>query len=119
MDTSYLLLGGFIWAIPILGFIGTVLGLSIAIGNFSAVISEDAGEGNALQEGLQKVMGGLGTAFDTTMEALVGALIIQLLTTFVRKSEQEFMDSCSEYCVRHIVNRLRIMPYQQNDINDS
>ena len=45
---------------------------------------------------------------------LWGALAIQILTTFVRKSEQEFMDACSEYCVRHIVNRLRIMPYQSN-----
>lgn len=113
MDTSYLLIGGFIWAIPILGFIGTVLGLSIAIGEFSGIISAvDPGQGDQLQTGLQKVMGGLGTAFDTTLEALLGALVIQMLTTFVRKSEQEFMDSCSEYCVRHIVNRLRIMPYQ-------
>lgn len=115
METSYVLIGGFIWAIPILGFIGTVLGLSVAIGEFSGIISaSDPGQSDQLQSGLQQVMGGLGTAFDTTLEALVGALVIQTLTTFLRKSEQQFMDSCSEYCVRNIVNKLRIMPYQQD-----
>ena len=35
---SYSLVKVFIWAIPILGFIGTVLGLSAAIGNFQGVM---------------------------------------------------------------------------------
>ena len=35
METSYSLIQGFVWAIPVLGFIGTVLGLSEAISSFS------------------------------------------------------------------------------------
>jgi hypothetical protein len=38
METSYHLLQGLIWAIPVLGFIGTVLGLSDAIGSFGGVL---------------------------------------------------------------------------------
>ena len=41
MDTSYLMLSGFVWAIPVLGFIGTVLGLSDAICDFSHRQSRD------------------------------------------------------------------------------
>ncbi len=115
LDATYVVLGGFMWAIPILGFIGTVLGLSIAIGQFSVVLKQNAAEGGGRIESLKGVVGGLGTAFDTTLIALVAALFIQMWITFLRKSEQEFLDSCSEYCLRKIVNRLRIMPYQASE----
>lgn len=110
MDASYVLLSGLIWAIPILGFIGTVLGLSIAIGKFGNVIGA-SGDTNNILPALQEVTGGLGLAFDTTLEALVVALAIQLMTIFIRKSEQEFLLDCSRYCTKNIVNRLRLLPY--------
>jgi biopolymer transport protein ExbB/TolQ len=109
VETSYILLSGLIWAIPILGFVGTVLGLSVAIGNFGGAM---AGGTDEILPELQKVTGGLGLAFDTTLEALIAALGVQLLTTFVRKSEHEFLADCSEYCTNQIVNRLRLLPYE-------
>ena len=112
METSYGLIGNFVWAIPVLGFIGTVLGLSTAIGNFGSVL-ETAGEMDQIKEALKDVTGGLGTAFVTTLQALVAALVIQLLLAFLKKSEEEFLDECTEYCVRNVVNRLRIMVYEQ------
>lgn len=112
METSYSLVAGFVWAIPVLGFIGTVVGLSQAIGGFGGVL-QTAGELSEIKTALKSVTGGLATAFQTTLEALVGALFIQLIQTFLKKSEEDFMDACSEYCVRHVVNRLRIMPFDQ------
>ncbi len=111
-ESSYVLLNGFLWAIPILGFIGTVLGLSMAIGEFGSVMSAASGSADALLPALQNVTGGLGVAFDTTLEALVAALIIQMLVTFLRKSEQEFLDECTEYCTCNIVNKLKLLPFQ-------
>jgi biopolymer transport protein ExbB/TolQ len=111
METSYALVRGFVWAIPVLGFIGTVLGLSQAIGGFGGVL-ESADDLSAIKTALQGVTGGLATAFETTLQGLVAALFIQLLLTFLKKSEEEFLDACKEYCVRHVVNRLRIMPYE-------
>ncbi len=116
-ETSYVVLGGFLWAIPILGFIGTVLGLSIAIGEFGNVMSA-SGKADALLPALKQVTGGLGLAFDTTLEALVAALAIQLMITFLRKSEQEFLDSCAEYCALHVVKKLRLLPFHE-DSGDS
>lgn len=112
METSYALVSGFVWAIPVLGFIGTVIGLSVAIGEFGTVL-QASDDMEQIKGALQGVTGGLATAFQTTLQALVAALFIQLALTYLKKSEEEFMDACSEYCVRHVVNRLRIMPYER------
>ena len=62
------------WAIPLLGFIGTVIGMSQAVGSFDAVLS-NADNVDGLKSGLTKVTSGLGTAFDTTYLALVIAVV--------------------------------------------
>lgn len=111
METSYSLVQGFVWAIPVLGFIGTVVGLSSAISSFSGVLSQ-ADQVDQLSTALRGVTVGLATAFETTLVALVAALTIQLILTFLKKSEEEFLDSCAEYCVRQVVGKLRIMPFE-------
>ncbi len=110
VENSYALVSGFVWAIPVLGFIGTVLGLSVAIGGFSHVL-QSSQEMSQIKTALQGVTGGLATAFETTLQGLVAALAIQLLLTFLRKNEEEFLDACAEYCTAHVVNRLRVTPF--------
>jgi biopolymer transport protein ExbB/TolQ len=114
METSYSLLQGFVWAIPVLGFIGTVEGLSMAIGGFGSVLAS-ASDFENVKEALKGVTSGLSVAFETTMQGLVAALVIQLLMTALKKSEEEFLDSCNEYCARHIVGRLRLMPFEMRE----
>ena len=114
METSYSLLRGFVWAIPILGFIGTVMGLSTAIGGFGEVLGSN-NEMSEIASSLKVVTGGLATAFETTLLALVCALCIQLIVMFLRKREEEFLDSCAEYCQRKIVSKLRIMPFESGE----
>lgn len=114
MDTSYSLVRGFIWAIPVLGFIGTVMGLSEAVGGFGSVLSETA-DPQALAQSLKLVTAGLSTAFETTLVALLFALALQLIVTFLQKGEEELLDDCGEYCQREIVGRLRIMPFDNED----
>jgi hypothetical protein len=107
METSYALVQGFVWAIPVLGFIGTVLGLSEAIGEFSGVLG-DAGDISQITSALKGVTGGLATAFDTTLVALVAALCVQMLMTVLKKEEEEFLDAAMEFGIRNVVGRLRI-----------
>ena len=111
LETSYSVLQGFIWAIPVLGFIGTVLGLSEAIGAFGSVLGA-ASDVSQITDALRGVTAGLKTAFETTLEALVAALVIQLWMTFLKKSEEEFHDACAEYCIRNVVGHLRVMPFE-------
>ena len=114
VETSYALLTGFVWAIPVLGFIGTVLGLSEAIGQFSGVLGA-ASDVDQISGALKGVTAGLATAFETTLEALVAALFIQLAITALRKSEEEFLDEAMDYGLRFVVSRLRILPTNQGE----
>ncbi len=104
--TSFGMLGGFLWAIPVLGFIGTVLGLASAIGNFSSLLSDES-EVAGIITSLREVTGGLSTAFETTLVALVIALFLQLWITIQKKAEEEFLDECQDYCLGQIVSRMR------------
>ncbi|MBF0301881.1 MAG: MotA/TolQ/ExbB proton channel family protein [Desulfamplus sp.] len=107
MESSYALIRGFVWAIPVLGFIGTVLGLSQAIGSFGTVLIKNEGI-EYLKTSLQEITSGLAVAFDTTLIALVAALCIQLLMIALKKREESFLDECNNYCHANIISRLRL-----------
>jgi biopolymer transport protein ExbB/TolQ len=107
LASSYTLVNGFLWAIPVFGFIGTVLGLSQAIGAFGVTL-KSAADLSALKTSLQDVTGGLSTAFETTLVALVCALIVQLLLSYIQAREAQFLDDCNEYCHANIVSKLKL-----------
>lgn len=108
VNTSFATIGGFLWAIPVLGFIGTVLGLASAIGNFSGLLDQ-ATEVQGIVGSLKEVTAGLSTAFETTLLALVIALVVQLWMTSQKKSEEEFLDQSQEYCLKQIVSRIKLV----------
>jgi biopolymer transport protein ExbB/TolQ len=105
--SSYTMISGVVWAIPVLGFIGTVQGLSLAVGNFGRTL-QAGGEISRLKESLLGVTGGLSTAFETTLVGLVGALVIQLFLSFLQQKETDFLDECNDYCHSHVIAKLRI-----------
>lgn len=105
--SSYTVVNGLVWAIPVLGFIGTVLGLSLAIGRFTATL-QAAGDLALIRASLQGVTGGLATAFESTLVALSFTLMLQLAITFQQKREMAFLDECNDYCHSHIVSKLRL-----------
>ncbi len=108
LESSYTILKGMIWAMPVLGFIGTVLGLSEAIGGFGAVLAA-GGELSALRDSLRGVVQGLSVAFGTTFEGLITTLVLQIVLSFFRKAEEEFHEACDDYCHRYLVSRLRLV----------
>lgn len=105
--SSYSMIQGFLWAIPVLGFIGTVQGLSQAIGAFATTLAAGA-DMVALRGSLQNVTGGLATAFETTLVALVCALILQLLVSWLQSLESEFLDRCNDICHQNVAGKLRL-----------
>ena len=79
-----------LWAIPLTGFIGTVIGMSQAVGSFDAVLS-NADNVDGLKDGLVQVTGGLGTAFDTTFLALVISVFLAFPLTLCEKIEDRLL----------------------------
>ena len=108
MESSYGILSGIVWVLPILGFIGTVVGLSGAIGGFGAVLSSDASV-STLKDSLTPVTSNLGLAFDTTFLALVLAMAIHMSMTLLRRKEEQFLDACRDYAHNNVISRLRIV----------
>jgi biopolymer transport protein ExbB/TolQ len=96
LDSSYSFIRFMIWAIPILGFLGTVLGITEAIAGVSP---------EQLENELSAVTGGLATAFDTTGLALMLTMVIMFLTFLVERLEQRVLQEVDGYIDEHLFHR--------------
>lgn len=102
LESTFTLLRGLIWAIPVLGFIGTVVGLARAVGNFGSVLAEESGgRVTTLRDALGGVTGGLAVAFETTLIALAAALLLQLWLTMQLKAEEDLLDAVPDFVDRN------------------
>ncbi|MBB5039197.1 MotA/TolQ/ExbB proton channel family protein [Prosthecobacter dejongeii] len=100
---SFTLLKAFLWAIPILGFIGTVLGLSHAIGGMNFANVEDV---SAIMASINSVTSGLGTAFDATLLGLVLAMLLNFPMNSMMKSEDDCLNDIDAFCNEILLPRL-------------
>ena len=105
VDASYSLVRVFVWAVPTLGFIGTVIGIGAAVGGFSSAL-ESASSLESMKESIGSVTGGLGVAFDTTLVALVMSMLIMFPANAVQRIEESLLGRVDDYCSEHLVQRL-------------
>jgi len=75
-----------IWALPMIGFLGTVTGISSSVAGFSGLL-ENASNVELIKTSLQSVMGGLSTAFDTTIMGIICALLGTLALSLTERAE--------------------------------
>ncbi|MCH8830309.1 MAG: MotA/TolQ/ExbB proton channel family protein, partial [Planctomycetes bacterium] len=118
VDSGYTLLRAFIWAIPILGFIGTVMGISTAVTGLSDTMPSASDKSGAdkksgadsaaanMMKGMGTVTSGLPTAFDTTMLALVMAILLLFPTEWLRKTEYRMLDRIEEFANESLLRRM-------------
>ena len=92
----------FIWAMPILGFIGTVLGISLAVGGFSDFLTTNVSidEIDRVTEELGNVAQGLSFAFDTTLLGLLGGLFASVVSSGVQSREERLLTRVEELGLR-------------------
>ena len=83
------------WAIPAVGFFGTVRGLA---GSMTM-----AGEGG---KQLRVATEHLTIAFDCTLVALGLSLISMFLIHTLQREEESLVIDCQQYCLEHLVNRI-------------
>ena len=94
---SYGLVRFIIWAIPIMGFLGTVIGITVAIATLSPTELEN----------ISGVVAGLGTAFDTTATALALSMVLMFSQFVVERMEQSFLDQVDEQAWDSLAGRFQ------------
>ncbi len=90
-----------IWAIPILGFLGTVIGIALAMGNLSP---------QALETSLPEVMASLTIAFDTTAAALAMSMVLFFGQFALERSEQNLLDDVDALAADELLGRCERIP---------
>jgi biopolymer transport protein ExbB/TolQ len=84
------------WAIPAIGFVGTVRGLGGAFGADAPTI--EAFTAQAKDQ--------LKIAFDCTLVALLLSLVLMYLVNVVQRAEETLVVDAQEYCQEHLLLRL-------------
>lgn len=89
------------WAIPALGFLGTVRGLAMSL-SMAGYDKADL----PVRDFLEQATTHLNVAFDCTLVALALSLPIMFLIHSVQRDEEALVIDCQQYCLEHLVNRL-------------
>ena len=100
LDLRYNMIRYITWLIPSLGFIGTVIGIMLAL-NY-------AGDRANVEspEMLYQVTERLGVAFSTTLLALIMAAILVFLQNLIQGREENTLNRSGQYCLDNLINRL-------------
>jgi hypothetical protein len=86
------------WAIPALGFLGTVRGLAGSL-TMTGHVDQDT------QTFIEQATRHLTVAFDCTMVALALSLVVMFLVHSVQRDEESLIIDCQQYCLENLVNR--------------
>ncbi len=93
MGHRYSLVRILIWATPMLGFLGTVLGISQALGGIQV------GPDNDFQQMMDGLRGSLYVAFDTTALALTLSMVLMFFQFLVERFETQLLTVVDERAV--------------------
>jgi biopolymer transport protein ExbB/TolQ len=85
---GYTLVRVMVWALPVLGLIGTVLGIADAVGGFANFLGQDITDVGDIRKKLVEVTGGLSFAFLITLEGLLTSLIVMLIVSVEQNNEE-------------------------------
>ena len=97
LDSELSLLRYIAWAIPAIGFIGTVRGIGDAL----------AQAHRAMQGDLSGVTAGLGTAFNSTLVALLLSLLLMFLLHHMQGEQERLVRDAESYLDERLVQSLR------------
>lgn len=99
------------WAIPSLGFLGTVRGLAGSL-TMSAQVDAD------VQPFIEQATRHLTVAFDTTLIALILSLALMFLVHSVQRDEEALIIDCQQYCQENLLMRLYTPEPAMTDATD-
>lgn len=95
---GYSLVRIIIWAIPVLGFLGTVIGIASSIPELDP---------QALEQSMPKVVAGLGVAFDTTALALALSMALMFTKYYAERVEGRLLSGVSHRTEQELIGRFQ------------
>jgi biopolymer transport protein ExbB/TolQ len=98
VNASYSMVRIIVWAIPILGLLGTVIGITIAVANLNP---------QTLEESMTKVTHGLGVAFDHTATALALTMLLMFVKSGVERLEDHLLARVDARVSKELVGRFQ------------
>ena len=104
VDLKYNMLRYLSWLIPTLGFIGTVIGIALALGEAGNM--PDVDDAGALGVWMKALTGSLALAFNTTLVALLLSAVLVFLMHLAQGREETALNRSGQYCLDNLINRL-------------
>jgi len=99
---SFALVRIIIWATPMLGFLGTVVGITQALGDLDPKMLA-----TAIQTAMDGLLAGLYVAFDTTALALSLSIVLMFLQFLVDRIETQLLEQVDKRINEELVGRFR------------
>lgn len=93
-----------IWAIPMLGFLGTVIGITLALGDFGSSLGASEAGGD-LNQSMTGLLAGLYVAFDTTALALALSMVLMFGQFMIERVESQLLSAVDERAARELAGR--------------
>lgn len=98
LDSSLSLMRYIVWAIPAIGFIGTVRGIGQALSHADEAIKGD----------ISAVTGWLGVAFNSTLVALVLSMVLMYVMHLVQSRQEAFIIETQAYCRDRLIDVMKV-----------
>ena len=86
------------WAIPSIGFLGTVRGIGQAMAQAEFAVAGDIGP----------MTSSLGVAFNSTFVSLLISVILMLLVSYLQREHDNQLVKVQEYCEKYLIRRISI-----------
>lgn len=96
-----------VWALPVLGLIGTVLGIANAVGGFAHFLGQDISEVSQIRSRLVDVTAGLSFAFLITLLGLLTSLITMLISSALQNGEERLFAGVHQSIVERFLPALQ------------
>jgi len=97
LDSELSMIRYIAWAIPSLGFIGTVRGIGLALAQAQKAVEGD----------ISGVTENLGVAFNSTLIALLLGLVLMFLIHQLQLHQERLVLDCETYVDEHLIQHLR------------
>ena len=98
LDSEMSMIRYIAWAIPSIGFVGTVRGIGEALGKAQAALEGD----------ISAVTASLGTAFNSTLVALLLSLVLMFVVYQVQRMQEQLVMDVENHIQDDVVSKLHI-----------